>query len=144
MDKTKLKQSFVKLKLAGYQIKEISKILEIPERTAYRWANSVTVNLADLISAKESEGNQKISQQIDVYIDYLNKHFNILNTELSFHRDIHVPYPRILQHSIDIFNSIQKLVGLKKILPKNLDLTEIDKIAENIIDDLEDAKENNT
>ena len=129
------KQKFVNLKIANFSIPEICSILSISKATAHRWAISLAGEISVIQNQKEVTENEFMSEKIDEYLRFLDKNFQIINSELSYHRDIHIPYPKILKHSMDIFKSYKNLSEYKKMINVPVKNESLNKIAENLSDE---------
>jgi len=129
------KQKFVNLKIAGFSMPEIRSILNISKTTSYRWAISLAGEISIIQNQKEVTQNEFMSAKVDEFMQFLDKNFQILNSELSYHRDIHVPYPKILKHSMDIFKSYKNLSEYKKMIYVPVKNESLNEIAENLCEE---------
>jgi len=136
------KQKFVNLKIAGFAVSEICDILNISRTTAYRWGISLAGEISVIRNQKEIAENELMSEKIDDYMQFLNKNFKILNTELSFHKDIRVPYHKILDYSMQIFKSYKNLSELKKMINVPVKNDSLNKIAENFCEEENETSTN--
>lgn len=129
------KQKFVNLKIAGFSMPEIRSILNISKTTSYRWAISLAGEISIIQNQKEVAQNEFMSDKVDEFMKFLDKNFQILNSELAYHRDIHVPYPKILKHSMDIFKSYKNLSEYKKMIYVPVKNDSLNEIAENLCEE---------
>jgi hypothetical protein len=114
MNKDEIRIKFINLRLGNTPLSEIASSLGISKSTAVRWNKQFADVLARLKSQKEIIVNEKISSKLDDYLSLFEKYFKIIEKELDLYKEFPMSFDVALDNSLKLFNTIQRLINMKK------------------------------
>ena len=135
--------AFIKMRVEGKTLLEISNDLGISFPTAVRWNKAHKSDVLQARNAQVENLRKKIMDRYNSYFDFLDSQLERLKAEIALHKEIAMTYPNLIKFSIKILEAQNRINIFRKYSykPPDQDIT-LD--IEDIPADQESSQEQNS
>lgn len=106
--------AFIKMRIEGVTLLEISNRLGISFPTAVRWNKAHKSDVLQARNAQVENLRKKIMDRYNSYFDFLDSQLERLKAEIALHKEIAMTYPNLIKYSIKILEAQNRINIFRK------------------------------